>query len=32
MKDNIIQFPTKFRIQEVEDQREFLRQEYEEFT
>ena len=32
MKDNIIQFPTKFRIQEVEEEREFLRQEYEDFT
>ena len=32
MKDNIIQFPTKFRKQEVEDEREFLRLEHEEFT
>ena len=32
MKDNVIKFPLSERMREVEDEREFLRQEYEEFT
>lgn len=32
MKDNIIQFPLNQRIREIEEEKEFLREEYEEFT
>jgi hypothetical protein len=32
MKDNIIQFPIKERIQQIEDELEYEREEYEAFT
>lgn len=32
MKDNVIQFPISERMKDVLDEREFLEQEYEEFT